>query len=249
MVTMPPLTLVHAFVELEDLGQVGNCALYLEPARRAEETRLVCPVCDMNLDLRALLRTIEEKVIMNGERLLHHLLGVPLFSTSRASKALTIVLPGALHLSVYGLEHESHYVHVCSLPGNKTTAGVHLIQKVIRCSECSLEVLGISHFVFQVLSSCTRIVPSGHHLSSAIPLQLTSHLSTSCSVFGSALKWHILISSACYVIVEAEFCDSPSSVLNAVDKYIWWMSTLYFSCIANIAQFVVQKHLRQSCLR
>ena len=37
----------------------------------------------MNLDLRTLLRTIEEKVIMNGARFLHHLLGVPLFSTSR----------------------------------------------------------------------------------------------------------------------------------------------------------------------
>ena len=73
----------------------------------------------MNLDLRALLRTIEEKVIMNGERLLHHLLGVPLFSTSRATKVLTIVPPGALHLAVRGLEDETHYAHVCSLPGIK----------------------------------------------------------------------------------------------------------------------------------
>ena len=137
----------------------------------------------MNLDLRALLRTIEEKVIMNGERLLHHLLGVPLFSTSRASKVLTIVLPGALHLSVYVLEHKSHNVHVCSLPNNETTAGVHLIQKVIRCSECNLEVFGISNFVFHVLSSCIRILPSGHHVSSAILLRLTSHVSTSCSFF------------------------------------------------------------------
>ena len=135
----------------------------------------------MNLDLRALLRTIEEKVIMNGARFLHHLLGVPLFATSRHRRCSpSSFLAHSIFLYTFWNTNLTTFRCV-RFQTMKPLQVCISYQKVIRCSECNLEVIGFSNFVFHVLSSCIRILPSGHHVSSAILLRLTSHVSTSCS--------------------------------------------------------------------
>ena len=134
-----------------------------------------------NLDLRPLLRTIEEKVIMNGARFLHHLLGVPLFATSRHRRCSpSSFLAHSIFLYTFWNTNLTTFRCV-RFQTMKPLQVCISYQKVIRCSECNLEVIGFSNFVFHVLSSCIRILPSGHHVSSAILLRLTSHVSTSCS--------------------------------------------------------------------
>ena len=104
-------------LRLHPVSNIWQFVFYLGSTWHEEERQQVCLVFDRNLDVRGQHKAIEEKVISNGGRFRFDLRGVPLGSTSRATNVLTIVRPGAHHLVVRGLQDESHYVHVCSLPG------------------------------------------------------------------------------------------------------------------------------------